>query len=478
MIRRVFKESFLYTIANHAPLFINILILPIITPYLTSKDYGIYGLALAYTGLLSSLANLGFIPMFQNSFFKENETYKENWGSYFGILIIWKFLYGIIVLILLAFVFYEKVETNYLLVILFLVGIPIIFFDLSKTIGLRLCQYTNNHKKVYTITFVTSIISIISTFIGVYYLRLGYIAWFVSGFLASLLQFLYFFHFLYFTYSIKPKFKFPEKFVRGCLKVSLPLIPIDLSSYLLDTSDRIILDNLNISLLDIGRYNLAYSFSNYFKSFNNSMNSVLSPIYFKLLSKKDADISEQVKIITYIWFFFILLLGFILCIWLKEIFQFLYRNEDLSQGYYLAIFIIMGFTYQPFYVATVDRAIYYGKSKSILKISMIAGVINIILNFILIPYWGVFASVVSTFIGYIYLGFAGFFDKEIRVHIVESYNLPLVIITIFSTGLIVYFLRDISISYKIAISVMAIISGWLLWKYTGKEKYLLLKGLK
>jgi O-antigen/teichoic acid export membrane protein len=73
MIKKIFKESFLYTFANHAPLLVNIFILPIITPYLTANDYGIYGLALAYTGALSALANLGFIPLFQNSFFKKNK---------------------------------------------------------------------------------------------------------------------------------------------------------------------------------------------------------------------------------------------------------------------------------------------------------------------------------------------------------------------------------------------------------------------
>lgn len=155
---------------------------------------------------------------------------------------LWKIFYGLVVAILLWIVFHSKVETSKLFLILFLVTFPIVGFDLSKTLGLRLCQYTNNHKKVYTITFITSILAIGTTFIGVFYFKCGYMAWFISNFITSFIQFLYFFYFLYFKNNIKPLFNSSKEFIKTSLRISLPLIPHDFSGYLLETSDRVVLD--------------------------------------------------------------------------------------------------------------------------------------------------------------------------------------------------------------------------------------------
>lgn len=478
MIQKVFKESFLYTFANHAPLLVNIIILPIITPYLTANDYGIYGLALAYTGIFSSIANLGFIPLFQNSFFKEKEHYKKKWGLYFGILIIWRFIYGLFVMLLLWFVFKDKLELKSLVVLISLLTFSIIFFDLTKIIGLRLCQYSNNHKTVYTLTFITSVVSIISTFIGVYFLRWGYMAWIISSFIAGLIQFIYFSYFLFFKHEIKPSFNFTKVFIKDSLKFSIPLIPHEFSGFLMETSDRLVLDASKVPLHEIGQYNLAYSFSNYFKGFNDSMNMVLSPIYFSLLAKNDLDINQKIKNITLLWFYFILYIGFNISLWLKEVFYFLYQNESLQSGYYLSIFIIMGFTYQPFYVSSVDRAIFFGKSKSILKISFVAGIINIILNSIFIPIYGVMAAVLSTFISYIYMGFSGFFIKEISQYIKETYNIWALCAVIICSAFLAFVLKDVHLMVKLLITIIGGLTLLVLWRYKGRVVYSSIQNLQ
>ena len=74
MLRKIFGHSFLYTIANHLPLIANIVILPIITPFLTKFDYGIYGLTYAYLGGFSAFSLLGIHVLLQNSFFKKKKV--------------------------------------------------------------------------------------------------------------------------------------------------------------------------------------------------------------------------------------------------------------------------------------------------------------------------------------------------------------------------------------------------------------------
>ncbi|PKP46454.1 MAG: hypothetical protein CVT95_06975 [Bacteroidetes bacterium HGW-Bacteroidetes-12] len=64
MLKKLFSHSFLYAVGPQIPRFANLLVLPIITQYLTSLDYGVYGTLLAYTGLMQGLKSLGFDVFF------------------------------------------------------------------------------------------------------------------------------------------------------------------------------------------------------------------------------------------------------------------------------------------------------------------------------------------------------------------------------------------------------------------------------
>lgn len=472
MIGKVFKESLLYTFANQAPLLINIFILPILTPFLTPKDYGIYGLALAYIGGFSALALLGYIALFQNAYFKNRETYKDVWAKYMGILTLWRIPFSLIVAFVLFLVFRNKVSSEDLVFLLIVLVIPILFFDLSKTLGIRICQYTGNHKFVYRITFIVSLITLVSTFVGIYFLRLGYKAWLISYFISSLVYFVYYKIIIVKIYGIKLSFSFTKRDLKESLKLALPLLPHSYTSYFIDSSDRLILDTFKIEMADIGRYNLAYSFANYFKSFSDAMNSIVTPIYFRIFkSMNDAEGGKLIKSITLLWFGFLLFSAFLLSLWLKEIFSFLYRNKELNGAYIYSVFIIFSLCYQPIYALTVSKIIYLEKSKKIMKISLFSSVLNIVLNFMLIPFWGIIGSVIATFVTYLCMGFMGFLLKEFSESVNGNYPILLLLLNILFFSFLAYYLSDVRLEVKWIISLLCLFGMFVFWKYKGRRIY-------
>ena len=62
------------------------------------------------------------------------------------------------------------------------------------------------------------------------------------------------------------------------LKVSLPVVPHQYSVYLLDASDRLVMDQLNTSTEEIGKYNFAYGFGNYFSMFSMAIGLAIGPM--------------------------------------------------------------------------------------------------------------------------------------------------------------------------------------------------------
>ena len=93
---------------------------------------------------------------------------------------------------------------------------------------------------------------------------------------------------------------------------------------------------------------------------------------------------------------------------LKEIIHFLVRNDELNDVYPLAAIIVMSFSYRPMYWAVVNKLAYEKQTGQLWKLSFIAGALNIVLNFIFIPIYGIMAAAVTTFVAMMYLGFAGF----------------------------------------------------------------------
>jgi len=69
----------------------------------------------------------------------------------------------------------------------------------------------------------------------------------------------------------------------------------------------------------------------------------------------------------------------------------------------------------------VDNLIIQQKTKYIVFISLSGAMLNVVLNIIFIPYFGILATVYSTAVAYIFLGFSGLFIKRIRKQLTHLY---------------------------------------------------------
>ena len=79
--KTLIKNSLLFSIAPFLPKIINVLLLPIMTAYLTDVDFGIAGTISAYTNAIGAFATLGLTVVLMNSFFKTPLEYKEKWRN-------------------------------------------------------------------------------------------------------------------------------------------------------------------------------------------------------------------------------------------------------------------------------------------------------------------------------------------------------------------------------------------------------------
>ncbi|MFN0202209.1 MAG: lipopolysaccharide biosynthesis protein [Bacteroidia bacterium] len=465
MLKKILSYSLLLTIANQLPMLVSLFTLPIVSQYLTKADYGIYGTLFSYVGLLSAFKDWGLVTVFGNTYFKYPNRFQWIWGKLMGFVMTWALLYAMLLAVFLYFIFLQKIEGLNVTYILFLIVIPTALFENTRSLGIRLLQFQHKILPVFVVSVLTAVIGALVNIHTITQLHWkGYESWFLVYFLTSFLNFLFYSWVLHFKFKVIPNLKFTYKWLRKHLNVAIPTIPHFYSNYILKSLDRPLMDKFHIPLADIGLYNVAYNFGNYVESAQMAVNQVLSPFYFNLFKQKEENIEQKIRLLTFLWQGTTLFGAFVLCIWLKEIFGFLYRkNPEFAMVYMYSIPIVMSFTYRPMYVSVVDRVIFNEKTKSVLLISLVAAIISIVLNLTLIPFLGFQGPIITVFITFMYMGFSGFFWKSMNKYIKLPFYPLLWLGLIILTGGIAFLLKDIYWGYKLFISLgLLIIYGTIL----------------
>lgn len=452
MIKKIFSHSLIYGIAPQIPKLVGILILPFITPFLTKTDFGIYGIVTSYTIMFRMIKDLGLKVVFTTSFFKHNSHIKKIWGQLYGFLYLWNFVFAFLVVILLYFILPNEALENRWLIIALTVC-PIIFFSQTMDIGQLYYQLKQKPLQVGIRSLIIGCLAVGVTFYTIAILKIGYMGFFWSSFISLMLYNVSYWIPLNFTEKIKPIFNFKWRFIKSSLKVGLPLIPHNVAGYLQATSDRVVMQNVGTPTTDIGSYSFAYNFSELFSTIATSVNRAVTPFMFKFY-KNDNDL--KARDIVFLWQILLNCLAFVFCLWLKEFFQILVKKDELAELYPIAIILIMAQLYRPMAAGGVKKLFYLEKTKVLFKVTLTAGVINVILNLVFIPIYGFEFAVFATYLtfliqGYIFYGFRIF--KEINQ--VKFYPIFWMLLQICLT-IAVYLMKDLSLIHKIIISVIMI----------------------
>ena len=307
------------------------------------------------------------------------------------------------------------------------------------------------------------------SFVGVRYFNLGYMAWLYSQAISSGILAAYFGYFLYVKERIRPSFHFEKNEVVSDLKIATPLIPKEYATYLLNSSDRVLLDRFAVSQNKIGQYSIAYSFASYFENIQAQANQVLTPIVFDLYKSGTELAMQAVGKLIRAWFYISLLLATVLGLWIPDIFKLLYRKAELSAAYPMAIVLIFGFCYRPIYVAVVDRAIFEKRTVEVLKITVVAALSNVFLNLIFIDFYETWAATLNTVVAYFVMGLSGYFliknSNDFR-KLIRPFEL---IATIVLVGSGVFAMKDLTWVWRLVASA-AVLIGMLIWLRTSGKR--------
>lgn len=457
-IRQIISHTFIYGISPYIISLVSLFTMPILTSHLTADDYGIYGTITAYSLLLGGIASLGLTMLLTNSFYKNPNYYKYKWREIYGILSIWYVIYAFIMAGIIYYCIPQDAINNTFEIIIFST-LPVILFGPTASIGTLYFQLNKKPFQLLIRNIIAGILTIVINLFTIAYLELGYMGWFWSGFIVGVLMNFSYFIPLY-QNGIKPIYKINWQRLKNMLKITIPTIPHYYANYMLTGATKVVMNQLHVPLNNIGKYNMAEAFGGYIGNIANASNTAIGPFLLELYSKNKF---REARDLVFVWQGIFLCLTFSCSLILKEVFYFLIRNEELREVYPLAIIMIMAYNYRPMYVGCNQIRFYYEKTKSLWKISFMAGVINICLNIILIPFFGYKIIPIVFFISMMYWGYSGFFNKDYKELMpIRFYPLFWFILTLILT-IVAYLLANIHISIRIIILCMSILISILLF---------------
>ncbi len=186
--------------------------------------------------------------------------------------------------------------------------------------------------------------------------------------------------------------------IKTALIFSLPLVPHTLAVWVLEFSDRIVLEHF-VSLDELGLYSLGYTFGSLMFLIAKSVNTAWVPIFYKTAEQQDKVTQQNLpRLITY-YALGLSIVALAQMLFIKELIILL-TAPAFHAAYRVTPWIISGQLLNGLVYIPANFLLLNKKTKLLPVVTILSGVVNVGLNLWLVPYYGIIAAAWTTLLCY------------------------------------------------------------------------------
>lgn len=203
---------------------------------------------------------------------------------------------------------------------------------------------------------------------------------------------------------------------REMVRYAIPLIPNQLSWWVVNWSDRYIVKTFLGNEWN-GIYSISYKFPTVLQSVLTLFNISFHDVSIADKEDEGSYFSEVFNKYSVLVFSVVLM-----AIPLSKLYVYIFMSEQYKVSADFISFLYLGSAFQSF--ASYFGASYLktGNTKGIFTTSMYGAVVNIAVNIALIRFWGLHAAAVSTFLGFLVMWFVRFRHAQKRITVSLDYK--------------------------------------------------------
>ena len=438
------KNTAIVSIGKICTQLITFFLLPVYTAVLSNEEYGVVDLLNTLTSLLLPIATL----QIEQGIFRYLLDCRENKEKQTTLITtVSKFILvqsAICILIFLCASPFIHNEYKYFLMANLLMGI-------LSSISLQICRGLGDNKTYAVGSFITGALTVILNVIFIVVFKWGAYGMLIATTISNLLCAIYVFvkKKIYKYIDIKQNDK---KLLKDIIKYSVPLIPNMISWWIVSASDRTIISAV-IGVAQNGIYSAANKFSGIFSTLYSVFNLTWTESASININSEDRD-----EFFSKIFDFIVRFFGS-LCLGTIAVMPFVFGilvNEKFAESYYQIPILILGSVF--IILVSFLGSVYVAKklTKEIAKTSIIAAIINIVVNIALINQIGLYAASISTVIAYFAMFIYRWIDVKKYVSIKTNKALIAVLSVSFLVAIITYYLKMKIISIVVLLAVIII----------------------
>lgn len=395
------KVSTAYAVCSVLQKCLSFITLPLFTRLLTTEQYGQYTIYSSWSGILTIFLTLNLAyGSFQTAMVKFENQRDEYISAIQGISIILCCLF-LILYYPIQSVWNQLFELPTSLVVLMVAEI---FFTMATQLWMGKKRFEFKYKSVVLVTILTSIASPVVAFIFVRIMNeKGYARIWGYAIINILIGI------VLFTYnSLKGKKLYDKKIWKYAVGFNVPLLAYYLSQVVFNQSDRIMISHMT-GTGDAAMYGVAYNLATVLTFALNAINASYVPwLYEKIKNNKCSENKKTSLIIA-------ILMGLmILCvIWYAPEIIVIMAGEQYTAAIYVVAPVAMSLFLLFYCQLFINVEFYYEEKKMLVYGSILAALLNIVLNFWLIPIYGFVAAGYTTLVSYFAFAISNYYNMRL-----------------------------------------------------------------
>jgi len=455
-LKELTKDTAIYGISTMVGRFLNFILVPLYTNIFLPADYGIIQLIYAYMAIL----NIVFIYGLDSAYlkfasFKDIGDEKDNFSTPYISVFVTSLLFVLLIVVNISAIGTSlriPSEYNYLIYL----AAAILFLDANIVIPFLKLRLDRKAKIFSLYRIINISVNIILNVYLILILDWGIEAILISNLFASAVSLLL----VSFTIIKNFKLKFHLLLFKRLLKFGLPFLPAGFAIMLIQVIDVPILEKLT-DLKTVGIYKANYKLGIFMMLFVNMFQFAWQPFF--LQNAKEPNAKEMFsKVLTYFTLvgsvILIVLSLFITDIVQIKILGFSLIGPEYWAGLNIVPFILFAYLINGMH--TIFSAGIYIEEKSIYVpvITGMGALINVALNFLLIPLLNITGAAIAAVVSYLFIGFGYYYvaQKFFKVKY-ELKRIGHIFIAVFLVGILFYYLHSISsllFPYKIILLIL------------------------
>ncbi len=397
-LKELSKDTAIYGVSTMVGRFLTFLLVPFYTHVFTNFDYGI----VSNLYIFIAIFNVIFIYGMDAAYLKyaaipSEKDDKNNFSTpYFSVMAVG------FVLLLLIMIFRKLIFITFdipfnQLKLIYLV-VPILFIDGINVIPFIKLRIERQAKKFAAFKLLNILVNVGLNLYLILKLRWGIEAVFISNIAASAITFLVLFP----TVLKYIRIKINPDVLKKFLKFGIPYLPAGLASMFIQGIDRPILGHLT-DLGTVGVYNANYKLGIFMMLFVSMFQYAWQPFFLQNAEEKNAR-ELFAKVLTYFTiaasFILVIISLFISDVVKLDVFGLTIIGRNFWGGLNIVPVILFGYLFNGLYVIFTAGIFIKEKSIYVPFITGIGAVVNIGVNFALIPSLGMMGAAIATLAAY------------------------------------------------------------------------------